>query len=509
MEELRQQAAAAWRGGADCVELRIDEFHGDPGAIAAYLESHDQRTWILTCRSVAEGGSCADDPPERAKRLKQARGRSGAVIDFEYADFRTSSDLRESILGRTGVSNQDARVGILSHHAFDGGPPDVPALGGAMTRLFPPMIPKIAYSSQDITDTFAALDAMHAAKTPLIAVAMDEAGAWTRVLAGKFGAFGTYATLDPDGPTAPGQISLARMMAIYRWNRINAETAVFGVLGDPVAHSMGPQLFNDWFELHGVNAVYLTLTVSQATGCLKRFLDGCRRRPWLDIGGFSVTIPHKEAVLAYAASGADGVARSIGAANTLVVKDETWTAHNTDSYAAIDALCGSLACDRRDLAGLSAAVLGCGGAARAVLAGLQACGCRTTVYGRAPEKTHQVAKAFDAAPKPWTERAQTTCDLLVNATPIGMSPRQDASPMPLAGLKRQRLVFDLIYNPLETKLLLDARSRGVATLGGLEMFVRQAAAQFELWTGQTPNLAHARHAVTQCLSQEPAGKTEA
>ncbi len=507
MEDIERHATAAWRGGADCVELRIDDFTDDPGRIAAFLESHDRRKWILTCRSITQGGASTAAPSDRAKLLLAARGRSRALIDFEYADFSAfSNGCRQLQWARAG-SDGDTATGILSQHAFDGEPPDVAALLAAMAKIDRRIIPKVAYAPIDIAGCFPALDAMHAARTAVIAIAMDEAGLWTRVLARKFGTFGTYASLDDSCTTAAGQIDLATARGLYHWPSINAETRVFGVLGDPVAHSMGPRLFNGWFEQHGINAVYLPLRVSRERSCLSRFLDGCKDREWLDLGGFSVTIPHKEAMLKYVGSGADGLATSIGAANTVVAADKKWTAHNTDCYAAIDSLCAALGCDRGDLSGLSVDVLGCGGAARAVLAGLRAFGCCVTVYGRSPEKTCSVAQTFGATAKPWIQRAETSCEVLINATPIGMSSDEDSSPMPSASLERRRIVFDLIYNPLETKLLGDARSLGVATLNGLDMFVRQAAAQFEVWTGQMPDLDAARRIVMESLLQRQTGES--
>jgi len=509
MEDLERKAAAAWRGGADCVELRIDEFNDDPRRIAAYLEGQDQQQWILTCRSVAEGGASVADASDRASRLVSARGESAAVIDFEYADFSGSPDVRGQLPWNRDGSGENGITGILSHHVFDGDPPDVAGICGAIAKIGPRIIPKVAYAPRDIADSFVALDAIHAARAPVMAVAMNEDGFWTRVLAKKLGACGTYAALDESSATAAGQFDLRTAFNRYHWPSINAETRVFGVLGDPVAHSMGPRLINAWFEQHGINAVYLPLRVSRERSCLKRFLDGCQARPWLDLRGFSITIPHKEAVLHWAGAGTDATARSIGAANTLVPTGDKWAVHNTDCHAAIDSLCASLACDRGDLSGRSVDVLGCGGAARAVLAGLQAFGCRVTVYGRSPKKTRSVAGAFGAKAKPWTQRTKSACDVMINATPIGMSPYKASSPMPVAGLEHRRLVFDLVYNPLETTLLGDARSLGVATLNGLDMFVRQAAAQFQLWTGQTPDLAAARRTVAASLSNGQTGESRA
>jgi shikimate dehydrogenase len=210
-------------------------------------------------------------------------------------------------------------------------------------------------------------------------------------------------------------------------------------------------------------------------------------------------VPHKTAALEWVGAGADHLATSIGALNTIVIRVGRACGHNTDCHAAIDSAVAALGCERGDLAELSVDVLGSGGAARAVLAGLSDYGCRVTVYGRSVENTHRLAERFNAQPASWAERVNREGALLINCTRVGMWPAVDESPMPAESLGGCRLVFDLIYNPLETALLRDTRSIGSTALNGLDMFIRQAAMQYELWTAQSPDTELARELIADEL----------
>jgi len=248
--------------------------------------------------------------------------------------------------------------------------------------------------------------------------------------------------------------------------------------------------------------VSLPLRVDGADGSLERFLDEGRARPWLHIGGFSVTLPHKHAALRWAGGGAESMARGIGAANTLVFRDGRVAAYNTDCYAAIASLADALGCDRSELNRFRFDVLGAGGAARGLVYGLRELGCEVTVYARDVEKARPLTHEFSARAAPWHDVARRTGDVLANCTRVGLWPETAASPVPATALDGCRLVFDMIYNPLQTRLMSDAAERDIPTLGGLDMFVRQAAMQFELWTGQSPNTASAKELLAAELARQ-------
>lgn len=528
LTDLSDAAERAWAGKTDAVEVRIDLFTDDLGRLAAYLRTHHDRTWIVTCRSADEGGHCqrqlagrqsqpagsSGNASQRADRLIEATSETNASVDFEFADWVGLSESRKKKLS--------ARL-ILSAHDFTSGATDVTMRLSEMNAVPDVVCSKLAYTASHITDSFAAFDAIHAwhgLHRSVAAMAMGEPGLWTRVLAAKLGAFATYCAFDADAATAPGQLTLDDMVNRYRCPDMTASTRVFGVLGEPVGHSMGPLLFNRWFADARIDAVYLPLLVGHLDDGLRRFLDGCRRRPWLDVGGFSVTIPHKTAALDWVGDGADAMAAGIGALNTLSFDGGKVTGYNTDCYAAVSSMVDALGCEQcdrhsqqsrlagrlADLAGVSVDVLGTGGAARAILYGLSELGCETTVFGRSQGKTRDLAEAYRAKPASWDSRTKRRAEILINCTNVGMWPMVDESPMPVASLDGCRLVFDLVYHPLETKLLVDARAQGAAVLSGLDMFIRQASMQFEVWTGKQPDMERGRSLVIQEIQQRTGSK---
>ncbi len=499
--ELASRAERAWAGGADAVEMRMDAFEGDPSAIAEFLKSQPNRTWIVTCRSAQEGGSFRGDTMERVSRLIAAARGTNAHVDFELADWRRSDNIRQKIGLAAAASSGEVRRLILSSHDFAGRPQSLEAIVAEIIDDHQ-AVAKVAYRGVHIEDSLAALDAMHKHGSSVMAVCMGEEGLWTRVLARKLNAFGSFCTLAADEATAPGQLTLEEMTKLYRWQSIDPSTKVYGVVGDPVAHSMSPFLFNRWFADAEINAVYASMRVGADGNGLARFLDGCMKRPWLDLGGFSVTIPHKAAARAWVGERADSLSQRIGVVNTLVFDGDRPKGHNTDCYAAITSMCDALQCDRSDLMGLTVDILGAGGAAGAVVEGLCDFGCSVTVYGRTPQRTKQFAQVHDVLTADWKDRGRRRGEVLINCTPVGLWPKVSESPMPAESLAGCRLVFDLIYRPLQTKLLNDATRAGCTTLNGLDMFIRQAAMQFELWTGRTTDLRRAHEFVSREINSQ-------
>lgn len=508
-EMLRQRCTAAFSAGADAVELRIDSWTGDVGVLASYLSEHADRTWIVTCRSRTEGGESAETAEDRAARVAAATRDTNAYVDFEFADWRRSGEVRR-VLGETAAIEDSPTGGstrqsggstrrrlILSSHRFDAPPDDLAADFAEMASTGKAAAFKIAFIARDICDAVSALDLLRQQTKPAIAICMGDEGLMSRVLAKKFGAFASFAGLTDADATAPGQLSADTMKNLYRWDAIDEATQVFGVIGDPVAHSLGPRLFNRWFADAGMNAVYLPMRVTTTRDCLARFLTLCSQQVWLDVVGLSVTIPHKTGVLRWLGDRVHRTAKGVGAVNTVVFAKDGPTGFNTDCYAATASIAAALGRRPDELAEVSVDVLGTGGAARAVLSGLCGLGCPVTVYGRSAERTKSLAEAFGCRAAAWDDRQNRSGDVLVNCTSVGMWPDVDASPMPSGSLDGLHLVFDTVYNPLQTKLLADAKSAGAATQSGLDMFIRQAAAQFELWTGQAPDVDAGRRLLIQ------------
>ncbi len=502
VSSLPDVADRAFASGADAVELRLDSYDGDPLAIADFLRDQPGRRWIVTYRSVDEGGSFHGDTMERVSKLLAACRGTGATVDFEWVDWSRSGNIRQKVrLACGGVDDCDRL--ILSVHDFEKRPSDIAQVADAIVDVDGLTAAKVAYKAATILDSFDALDLMRTHRDRVIAIAMGEDGVWTRVLSRKLGAFASYAAVD--AATAPGQLTLDQMHA-YRFAAIGPQTRVFGVLGDPVSRSMSPLVFNCWFAAAGIDAVYVPLRVRGGISGLRSFLDECRKRPWLDVGGFSVTLPHKRAAYDWAGIGADSMSRGIGAANTLAFDGDAVRAYNTDAYAAVGAMAGALECSRADFSGMTVDILGAGGAARAVAYALHELGCQQTLYARSAEKAEPFVASLGCAFKPWEMRHERCGEIVINCTSLGFSESADETPLPPSAFDGCRLAFDMIYNPLETVFLTHARQAGVATLNGLDMFVRQAATQFELWTGQRPDSnAAARWIVDAIESESGAG----
>ena len=498
---LKERADQAWAGGSDAVEIRIDTFGGSLSELASYLRTNNDRIWIVTCRSVAEGGHFTGSVDESISRLADAVCGSDALVDFEWSSWQQPGITKQALL--SAARRQDGKPSdvILSWHHLEGVPPDLDDMVDRMTKDDDAHAVKIAFAGRDACDSFCALDLLHRWGRRLIAVCMGDVGLASRVLSGKLGAFATYCALSEGSQTAPGQPTLEEMTDCYRFHKIDASTQVFGLVGDPVKHSLSPVLFNRWFAQEGVNAVYVPFLVNGESGAIERFLDGCLASDWLGIGGMSVTMPHKETLLRWLGDRADQKSKIIGAVNTLVFKDQEVTGYNTDCQAAVASMLDALGCERGDLAGVCVDVLGAGGSARAVLAGLQELGCRVTLFGRRADVVTKLADTFGACPMSWQDRTHRSGDVLINCTSLGMTPALDESPMPADALKGCKLVFDVVYNPLETRLLKDAKACGAIPLGGLDMFIRQALMQLELWTGRKPDPAGAFDLATRELNR--------
>ncbi len=277
---------------------------------------------------------------------------------------------------------------------------------------------------------------------------------------------------------------------------IDTQTRLFGVIGNPVRHSLGPLMHNRALQAMGYPAVYLAFTVSDVANALA----GVRA---LGIGGLSVTIPHKVAVMEYLDE-VDDLARRIGAVNTIVHRDGRLIGYNTDCFGAVAALK-----EKISLAGRRVAVLGAGGAARAVGFGLLAEGAAVTIFNRDSERGRSLANTLSAASYPLGALADHEADIVVNTTSVGMWPDIEAMPVAAHALSPRMVVMDIVYNPLETELLKVARRVGCDVVDGLTMFVLQGARQLELWTGAPAPRGVMRAAVAEALAeQSPSHQSE-
>lgn len=484
------QAAAeaieqARRAGAEMLELRLD-YLTDPSASAVEQTTcAAKRTGlpvIATCRAAGEGGHFTGTDQDRQTVLLQALRAGADYIDIELASLAQG--------GFDELANQATGRLIISNHDFDSLPGNLHKhLADIEKRA--PAVSKVVYMANSITDNFAALDIVRdeaASKRAIIALAMGEAGIVSRLLARKLGAFLTFASLARQAESAPGQVTVEQMRDTYRWDKINANTSVYGVIGYPVGHSMSPAIHNAAFEENGFNGLYLPLLVGADEREFSDFLDGVIERKWLGFKGVSVTIPHKDNALNYVrARGGylEPLAEKIGAVNTLLIaSDGRVSGYNTDYAGALDAIVSTLGIARADLKGWDAAVVGAGGVARAVVAGLVDVGAEVTIYNRTVARAERLAEEFAATARPLAEAQSLRAQLVINCSSIGMHPNTEASPVPARCLRKGMVVFDTVYNPWRTLLLRQAAAAGAQVVDGVSMFVNQAAAQFEMFTQQ-------------------------
>jgi 3-dehydroquinate dehydratase/shikimate dehydrogenase len=323
-------------------------------------------------------------------------------------------------------------------------------------------------------------------RVPMVLLAMGEIGFPTRVLSIAFGAVYTYAAPSAAEGTAAGQVCSRQLRNLYRLEKISRDARIFGVIADPVRHSISPVVHNRAFQARRIDAVYLPWLVGPTQ--LKDFFLAAEKLP---ITGFSVTIPHKQKVVRYL-DFVDPLARRIGAVNTVTRKGGKWRGTNTD----VDGVTGPLS-KKLKLSNASVLLIGNGGAARGAAFALADAGVRLSIAGRNPDRVRALAKACDADPLTREQAEAGNFDALVHATPVGMWPHADE------WFFRERvpaqIVFDMVYNPVETLLLKRAREQGRHTISGLEMFIEQAARQFETWTGESAPRAAMERAALEAL----------
>ena len=466
MAELRHARDAVV--DADLVELRLDATC-DPDPAGA-LEGR-RHPVIVTCRARWEGGHFAGSEEERQALLWRAW-----ELGAEYVDVEHAAGFAPSLLAQTG-----GRRVVLSVHDFEGVPHDLPARVTAMCGAGAEVV-KVAVTTARLTDALEVFDlGRRLADRNFVAIGMGTAGLATRVLAARVGSSWTYA----GSAWAPGQLTAERLCDEFRFRSLTPDTAVYGVVGRPIAHSVSPAMHNAAFRVEGLDAVYLPLEAADADDVLA-FADA------LDLRGASVTAPFKVDLAARIPL--DDEARAVGALNTLVRSGAGWRGTNTDLHGLLAPLRSRL-----EPARTRAAVLGGGGAARAAACALRREGADVTVHARRRGQADAIAAALDVRAADWPP-IRGSWDLLVNATPVGTAPRVDDTPWPDAHFDG-RLVYDLVYNPRETRLLREAAAAGLETLGGLEMLVAQAQRQFLLWTGRLPDGGVMRAAAERALTR--------
>ena len=510
LEQGRRDALRAAEAGADLVEFRVDVFT-EPHELLALVQGSSVPC-VITCRSPAEGGQSELSDEQRIELLAGPAAAEARYADVELATLRPRLD-RARTLGRNL---------IVSFHDFQGRPDRLYNVIAEMNAT-PAHVNKLVWTARTVRDNLEAFEVLQQRQKPTIALCMGEAGLISRVLAKKFGGFLTFVALDADSGTAPGQISIHDMKRLYRWDALNPRTKVYGVVASPVAHSMSPAVHNAAFDETGFDGVYLPLLVNPGYESFKAFMESFVPFEGLDLSGLSVTLPHKENALRYLkekGAEVEPLAERIGAVNTIVIDRSAPSSAsaarpfpslrgmNTDYAAILDSITGKLGIARDDLAGYRVAVIGAGGTGRTAVAALAHCGATVVVYNRTRDRADALAAEFNGhigkvVAASLEKLCDSCCQIYLNTSSVGMHPDVDASPFGDAPPKLgpDTLVFDAVYNPPLTKLLRQAQEAGAKTVGGIEMFVRQAAAQFEAWTGRPAPADTMRRVVERRLAR--------
>ena len=530
-----ESARAEAKRGATIVEWRVDALAHTDNALEsiALLVKNCPLPCIVTIRCAAEGGDFVGKESARLELLIAVCKLNvpPSYIDLELAAFQASVDFQKQFM----AAKTSTRL-ILSAHDFESRPTDLSKRVAAMWNEPLCAVAKIAWRARSVRDNLEAFELLRNQSKPTIALCMGPFGIASRVLAPKFGGFLTYARPNGEMGTAPGQLTVEELTHVYPFQNITRATKIFAVAGWPVEHSLSPLLHNAAFAATQFNGAYVPLAIPPEWEHFKASLGEMSASPIINLRGVSVTIPHKEHALRWCkqqAGSTDVVSEWCGAANTIVFSHAGAThAFNTDAPAAVAALAVALGMNDHVSAALASGhaienlgtlpkilivaadknseesqtlhqwrqqrvlVLGAGGAARAVIAGLALAGAHVTIANRTHDKAAQLAKLFNARAIHGSHQSRVEAVALehiaahsftaiVNCTSAGMtgSGAESIDPLPAAfEIQTGMIVMDTVYRPRETPLLQRARVAGAVIVDGTEMFLRQAALQFELFT---------------------------
>ena len=465
---------------ADLVELRLDYLNRDPDFKVLLAD----RTCpvIVTCRRACDGGRYNGSEDKRLALLRQAI--------LEGVDY---VDLEVDVAGKVPRYGTTKRV--VSYHNTQETPRDLDDILIQIKAADPDVV-KIATQARCAADSVDVMSLIGRSGLPTVALCMGDLGVPTRILAPKFGAAWTYACLDSERAVAPGQVSVGDLLDVYRYRSINKETEVYGLIGDPIAHSMSPLIHNAAFAELGLNKVYVPFRTPDVDGFLQT-MDA-----W-DVKGYSVTIPHKQAIMR-GLQQAEKVVSKLRACNTVLKRDGKFTGFNTDWRAGIDSLEQAMVSGESGespLKGKMVLLIGAGGVGRALGHALVSRGALLTIANRTATRARDLARLLNCRYAPLEGINQVLTDVLINATSVGMYPDMDKMIVHPSFLKANLLVFDTVYNPEITRLIDEAQHRDCRTVTGLEMFVRQGAAQFMLFTGQAAPIDLMRDLVRRRLAE--------
>lgn len=458
------------------IEFRLDYLKTPAQAlpkIKSFLGSHAFVTAIGTCRRAVNGGRFKGSVAAQVDLLVKAGAAGCHLVDLE---LQSATDMKvpefNKIRANAGL--------ILSYHDFKA-TRKLDETFAAM-KEYPADIYKVVSTATKLHDNVLMMrfleEASHGNK--MVGLCMGEQGIISRMLSLRAGSIFTFAAYNPGEETAPGQMTAKTLRDLYRIENVDAATRVYGVAGDPIEHSLSPQMMNAAFRRENLNSVYLALHAKSLED-----LISCARE--IPIHGMSITMPFKQAIMQHL-DNTEPLCQKVGACNTVIrSQDGKLYGFNTDVAGIVRPLE-----QRMQLAGSKVLVLGAGGAARAAVFGVRERGASVFILNRTPQTAQKLARESGSKSIKRDDLKKLQFDVIINATPVGMGNGKsilDEKEM------NARIAFDLVYNPFETKFLQIARAKGMAVITGVEMFVQQGARQFEIWTGKPAPVAEMHHVV--------------
>ncbi len=458
-DEAISAMAEARRAGADLCELRIDYLR-DPD-LSKILASKPLPV-LATVRPKWEGGQYDGDEALRFGLLEDACLYGADYVDVEFRAYKD-------------FPRRDAKL-VVSYHDFEKTPEDLEATARKMAALEPFLV-KVACQARGVADLTRLVTLQKTFPSPIAVIAMGEVGEPLRVLYHRYGGWLSFVSLKAGLESAPGQVTVEDMLRLYQARTIDEATEVYGVVGNPVAHSKSPLVFNDVFKHLGMNARYVKIKVDDPAG-----LRGLAAA--LELKGCSVTLPHKQAI-AGLVDEADDIVKGVGAANTVTVTAGRLIGANTDLPGAMEAIQDAAVKKwSHGIYGMRALVLGAGGVSRAIAWGLKREAARVVIANRTFDRGKALAEELGVDFIRWESLMDARAQIIVNGTSVGMTPKTEESPVEAALFKKDMVVLDTVYTPRNTKFLRDARAVGALGVDGVEMFLRQANHQFRIWKGR-------------------------
>jgi len=481
-DRLLEQARHEVDAGERFFEFRLDYLSNPEQGIKAirqFLDRQPECTILATCRRHQNQGKYNGSIEEQLRILGAAIEAGARAVDIEIESAESAAPGLDGLRGRAWM--------VLSYHNFSG----TPSMEAVLRRMMkvPADAYKIVTTARKPLDNYRVLSLAKAhPKTPLVLLAMGEVGFPTRVLSPAMGGLFSYAAPNASEGTATGQVSARLLRHLYRIEKFTRSAKIYGVIADPVRHSISPAVHNRAFQARRIDAVYLPFLVHPTH--LKDFLTMAEK---LSVSGFSVTIPHKQKILRYLDI-IDPLARRIGAVNTVWRKAGRWRGANTD----VEGVTGPLSRLMR-LSKSKVLLVGNGGAARGAAYALAEAGATVSLVGRNPDRVRALAKVCGANALLKEQAEAAHFDAVIHATPLGMYPKTNECFF--SGRVPGDVVFDMVYNPLETVLITRAKAQGATVVPGIEMFLEQAVRQFELWTGEPAPRAVMEKAALEALMQ--------